>query len=92
MLHGIFGLNTFEEHLENLNKVFGRLQEVGIPLKPKKCHLIQPAVKYYGYVVSTEGISADPKKDVSILEFPVPTNVKSLKSFLGLASYYWRFV
>ena len=42
--------------------------------------------------LSAEGISADPKKVVSILEFPVPTNVKSLKSFLGLASYYYRFV
>ena len=52
--------NTFEEHLENLNKVFGRLQEAGLHLKPKKCHLIQPAVEYLGYVVSTEVISADP--------------------------------
>ena len=83
--------NTFEEHLENLNKVFRRLQEAGLYLKPKKCHLIQPVMEYLGYVVSAEGISADPKK-VSILEFPVPTNLKSLKSFLGLASYYRRFV
>ena len=81
--------STFEEHLENLNKVFERLQEAGLHLKPKKCHLIQPAVEYLGYVVSAEGISADPKKVVSILEFPVPTNVKS---FLGLTSYYRRFV
>ena len=78
--------STFEEHLENLNKVFEWLQEAGLHLKPKKCHLIQPAVEYLGYVMSAEEISADPKKVVSILEFPIPTNAKSLKSFLGLAS------
>lgn len=84
--------HTFEEHIGNLYQVFQRLKRAGLRLKPKKCHLLQPSVEYLGYVVSREGILADPKKIEAILKFPIPVNVKSLKSFLGLTSYYRRFV
>ena len=87
----VIGKN-FEEQLENLEKVFLRLEKAGLRLKPKKCNLAQTKVEYLGYVVSEEGITADEKKVRAIMEFPVPTNIKSLKSFLGLASYYRRFV
>ena len=79
---------TFEQHMDNLKKVFGRIERA---VKPKKCHLIQPCVEYLGYVVSRKGISADPRKIQAIVEYPVPVDVKSLRSFLGLASYYRRF-
>ena len=82
---------TFEQHMDNLKKVFGRIERAGLKLKPKKCHLIQPCVEYLGYVVSRKGISADPRKIQAIVEYPVPVDVKSLRSFLGLASYYRRF-
>ena len=83
---------TFEEHNDNLAKVFQRLRSAGLTLKPKKCKFAQLQVTYLGHVVSAEGVRTDPKKIRALLEFPVPANVKALRSFLGLASYYRRFI
>ena len=83
---------TFEDHLLNLRKVFDQLQKAGLRLKPTNCHLGKPQVEYLGYIVSVQGIAADPKKVQAIKSFPVPANLKTLRSFLGLASYYRRFI
>ena len=83
---------TFEDHLLNLRKVFDQLWEAGLRLKPTKCHLAKTQVEYLGYIVSAQGIAADPTKVEAIKSFPVPANLKNLRSFLGLASYYRRFI
>ena len=83
---------TFVEHLQNLRQVFGRLREAGLRLQPKKCHLALHSVEYLGYVVTDQGISADPRKVEAIREFPTPCDLKALRSFVGLASYYRRFI
>ena len=69
--------------------LFLRLSKAGLLLKPKKCLLAQKEVEYLG---SEKGISAEPKKIAAVKEFPAPTNLKSLRSFLGLTSYYRRFI
>ena len=83
----VIGRN-FTEHLENLQEVFGRFYQANLKLKPEKCFLASSEVLYLGYMVSREEISADVQKVEAIRSFPRPTNLTSLRSFLGLASYY----
>ena len=83
---------TFEEELERLEQVFERLACAGLKLKPKKCFLFQKRVSYLGHVVTEEGITADPGKVEQVRTWPIPENSTEVKSFLGLASYYRRFI
>ena len=84
--------SSFEEHIELLRVVFERLRSAGLRLNPEKCHFARRELKYLGHVVNSGGISTDPEKVRAIQEFPAPHNVKTLRSFLGLASWYRRFV
>jgi len=87
----IFSRN-FDEHLERLEAVFRRLVQHGLKLKPSKCELFKTSVEYLGHVISADGISTDPEKVRAISTWPVPSNVKELRSYLGFAGYYRRFV
>ena len=83
---------TFEEHVGNLRTVLQRLRKAGLRLKPKKCDLFKTKVKYLCFVVSANGIEVDPEKNRAVKEFPVPEDVRRLRGFLGLTSYYRRFI
>ena len=83
---------TVEDHLDKLREVLSRLGSAGLKIKPSKCHLLQSSICYLGHVVSAEGIKTDPEKIRSVSDLPTPSNKKELKQFLGLASYYQRFV
>ena len=87
----VFG-RTLEEHNQHLASVLMRIQRAGLRLKPKKCKFAELSVEYLGHVVSAEGIQTDTKKREALQMFPVPGDLKTLRSFLGLASYYHRFV
>ena len=83
---------TFQEHVSSLGKVIARLREAGLKLSPKKCKLFQPEVSFLGHVEGKEGIHTDPSKVQAVRDWPVPQNVTELRSFLGLCSYYRRFI
>ena len=83
---------TFDDHLRHLREVFGRLREAGLRLKPKKCLILRNEVPYLGHVISTQGIRPDPSKTEKVKLFPTPRDVTTIRQFVGLASYYRRFV
>eukprot|EP00731_Ephydatia_muelleri_P018901 Em0011g941a len=83
---------TVQEHFQNLTEVFQRLKQAGLKLKPRKCHLFRNKVKYLGYVVSNKGVEADTEKIQCVLDWPTPMSPKQIRQFLGLASYYRRFI
>ena len=83
---------TIEEHLSNLEKVLIRIKQVELTLKPSKCYFLRPEVQYLGHIVSAEGTRTDPTKVSQVLSWPRPSNLEELRSFLGLASYYRKFI
>ena len=83
---------TFNDHIVHLRKVFELLQSAGLRLNRTKCEFYKNKIDYLGYIVSEEGIAPNTKKIESITTYPEPTNQKELGSFLGLASYYRKFV
>lgn len=83
---------TFEESLNNLEKVFERLRGAGLNLKAKKYHLFQKQVLYLGYTVSGNGIETDPEKVGVVRDWPTLVSHTEVRSFLGLCSHYRRFI
>ena len=83
---------TFDEHLDRLTAVFQRLEQHNLKLKAKKCQFFQNSVSYLGHIVSEKGIATDPEKTRAISTWPVPGNIKALRTFLGFSGYYRRYV
>ena len=77
-----------EEHERHLHEVFTLLQNAGLRLKSSKCEFARPSVELLGYIISADGITPTPEKTSAIRELPPPRNIKTLRSFLGLANYY----
>ena len=83
---------TFSDHLDHLEMVLTRLRSANLKLGPKKCHFAKREVKFLGHILNENGIATDPNKIQAVKTFPVPKNVKQLKSFLGLAGFYRKFI
>lgn len=83
---------TEEEHKEHLGLVLKALREAKLYAKASKCEFGRNQLEFLGHVVSSEGISACPKKIQAIKDWPVPTNITELRSFLGLANFYRRMI
>ena len=79
-------------HLQRLEMVFRKLREHGLKIEAKKCQFFRPKVTYLGHVVSADGVATDPAKTEAVTNWPQPKTLKDLRSFLGFASYYHRFV
>lgn len=84
--------HTFPEHLRRLHCVLSCIQEAGLVLNPKKCQFGANEIKILGHLVSEQGVKPDPDKVAAVYNFPPPKTVHDVRSFLGLCSYYRRFI
>jgi hypothetical protein len=83
---------TFVDCLANLDKVVTRCAEVDLVLNWEKCHFMVKQSIVLGHVISERGIEVDKAKVETIKQLPPPTDVKSLRRFLGHAGFYRRFI
>ncbi|GFY13442.1 retrovirus-related Pol polyprotein from transposon 17.6 [Trichonephila clavipes] len=83
---------SFEEHLKNIRRVPQKLKEANLKLSPFKCHLFRREVTYLGHIISAEGVRTDPDKISAVKDWNCPTDIHQLRSFLGLCTYYQKFV
>jgi len=84
--------SSMEEHAEHLRKVFQRLRENKLYAKLEKCEFGVTKVNFLGHRITQEGLVMDDHKVKAILDWEPPKSVPALRSFLGLASYYRKFI
>ena len=83
---------TWEEHLQHVRAVLGRLQEAKLKLKAVKCRFGRAEVEYLGHIITPQGLKTNPRLVLAVKQFPTPRNVREVRQFLGLSSYYHRFI
>lgn len=84
--------NSFEQQLSRIEQTFQLLQKAGLTLNPKKCNFFQEVLEYLGYEISKIGIRPGTEKIKAVSCFPTPTNVHEVRQFIGLASYFRKFI
>ena len=83
---------TIEEHLRDVGCMLDRLREAGLRLKPTKCVFARSEVEYLDFTVSAAGVQPNNNKVKAILEFPHPTDSKSVRRFIGMINFYRRHI
>ena len=84
--------SSFDEHIKLLNNVFFRLKSANLTINYGKCQFFRDSLNYLGFVVDKDGLRTNPDKVKAMLDYPRPRNSTEVKRFLGLASWYRRFV
>ena len=85
-------LKSREQHLDHLTQVCTTLRKESLYGNLKKCSFFTDKVVFLGFIVSSEGVSADPQKVQAIVDWPEPKNIHEILNFHGFASFYCRFI
>lgn len=83
---------TLEEHIQHIQHVFDTLQKNNFFVKLSKCSFAQQKLEYLGHIIGKDGVATDDKKIEEVKNWPTPKTLKQVRSFLGLAGYYRRFI
>src|SRR6266498_4196774 len=83
---------TFKEYKEHVRLVFEALQAASLMMKSKKCKFAQKELQFLGHIISAERIRTDPDKIAKMVTMSPLSNLKELRSRLGLFSYYWQYI
>ena len=78
--------------MQHLHLILKLIRENGLFLKPTKCTIAEEKVEFLGHLIDQHGVHTDPKKVAAVAEYSAPTNVTNLQAFLGMATYYRRFI
>ena len=78
--------------MQRLERVLEALRSANLTLNPTKCRLFKKQVQFLGHVVSAAGVCPDPSKVAAVKRFPTPVSPKNVREFLGLPSYFRRFI
>ena len=84
--------DDLDTHRTQVKDVLGRLHQYNLHARPEKSGFHMDSIEYLGVIILPNGIAMDPKKVQVILDWPIPTTVKELQSFLGFANFYRRFI
>ena len=83
---------TMAEHKIKLNKVLGKLADAGLTIKPAKCKFFQDKLVFLGHEISNGGMRPNQLKVRAVENFPIPTNVRKLREFIGMANFFRDYV
>ncbi|UYV61202.1 hypothetical protein LAZ67_1003805 [Cordylochernes scorpioides] len=83
---------TFDEHVRRLELVLRCLSKAGLVLNPDKCLFGTKRLSIFGHLVDGEGVHPDPSKVDAMSKFPTPKSLTDVRSFIGMCSYYRRFI
>ena len=78
--------------MNRLRNVFERFRSAKLKIRPDKCHMLQREVAFLGYRINKEGVGTDKTKIEAVVNWPTPRNLKEVRSYIGLCSYYRKFV
>ena len=79
---------TLQEHLAHLRKVIDRLKFANLKLKPSKCNFMKEEVEYLGHIITAAGLRPNSRITQAVQDFVIPENIRAVRRFLGMASYY----